>query len=389
MIQSVRILRSVLFICILSCFCANESAVAQPSETNKSKNVIRTKIDLEISKTLNGIRKKYGLPGMGAAVAKCDMVKIAVSGKRRVDRDEKLLINDMFHIGSCGKAITASIVGRLVDRGILGWDDTLKETLNDAIWLPEEYQGITLDMLLRHASGIPHSIDLTTEFLDGFSENWSLVKQRTWFVQRILTHSPKFIVGAHFEYSNWNYVLIGHIIERTTGKSWEELVQKEVFEPLGIEDWGLGATSTGKNPEGNWGHKMVSDKYVPTDFSNPDLIAPAGLVHFSLSSWARFAIAHVCPESNGWISKTSMQHLHDPLELNGGPAGKGVALGWGVSKTTPIKLTHDGSDGTIYARIVAIPEYNTAVIVTCNAGDESAEKAVHEISDILVSQVIK
>lgn len=246
----------------------------------------------------------------------------------------------------------------------------------------------------RHAHaprrGLPTDGAFTPEFTAGFDdEHWPLTKQRAWTAERFLSRPPKETPGSRFAYSNYGYLIIGHVVERATGKVWEQLVRKEVFSPLAMTGCGFGATASAVHPDGNWGHDVKDGAYVPTQEDNPPLIGPAGTVRCSLVAWATFAAAHAGSGPAGWLSPDSLSHLHEAVTLAGVASGKDIALGWGVTRTDPPRLTHSGSNGYNDAEIVVIPRLHAAVVVTGNAGDERARAAAKEAPDELVDQVLK
>src|SRR5262249_46076138 len=121
---------------------------------------------------------------------------------------------------------------------------------------------------------------------------------------------------------------------------------------------------------------------------NPPLIGPAGTVHCTLESWARFARAHAHPDDGGWIKAASMAHLHEALAFEGVPAGKEIALGWGVTRPHPPRPTHTGSNGYNAADIVVIPARHAAVLVVDNAGDDRAMALSSKVRDALVQEIM-
>jgi hypothetical protein len=83
-----------------------------------------------------------------------------------------------------------------------------------------------------------------------------------------------------------------------------------------------------------------------------------------------------------------MHHLHEPLVIAGTSPGKDIALGWGVTRTQPPRITHSGSNGYNVAEIVVIPDWKAAVLVACNAGDERARALCAKVRDMLVDKLI-
>jgi CubicO group peptidase (beta-lactamase class C family) len=358
--------------------------------TSPSTPQLVVRADSRLAARLERVRSAHGIPGMGAAVLRGNRVEIAVTGKRRADRDARLVPGDAFHLGSDTKAMTASIVARLVDRRLLRWDETLAEALREIrAKMNPEFMPVTLDLLMRHVAGLPTDGAFTPEFTAGFDdEHWPIARQRAWMAERFLSRPPKETPGTRFAYSNYGYLILGHVVERATGKTWEDLMREEVFAPLGMTGCGFGPTATSARPDGNWAHDVKDGAYVPTEGDNPPLIGPAGTIHCPLVDWARFAAAHAGSGPVGWLTPDSLSHLHQAAAFAGVTAGKDIALGWGVTRTDPPRLTHSGSNGYNDAEIVVIPRLHAAVLVTSNAGDEAARDAAKEVLDALVDELI-
>lgn len=364
------------------------SARVEPAARVGGRSELRVKSDAGLARRLEALRSASGVPGIGAAILRGDELSVAVAGRRRIDQKTRLTTADAFHLGSDTKAITASIVARLVDRGTLRWEETLSEAMPDFGDMDPAFKTVTLEMLLRHVAGLPQSGAFTPEFTEGFDENWPLIQQRAWMARRFLSRPPALPPGTSFAYSNYGYLIVGHVLERATGAVWEDLARREVFEPLGMAGCGFGATSTNARPTGNWAHDVKEGQYLPTEEDNPPLIGPAGTANCTLQSWALFARAHARPDDGGWLTRSSMTHLHEGYTLAGAPPGKDVGLGWGVMRTDPPRLTHSGSNGYNVAEIVVIPDRHAAVMVVCNAGDEGARTLSGKARDLLVEQML-
>ena len=85
--------------------------------------------DAAITALLEPIRKKHKVPAICAAVLSSKgVIAIGAVGVRRIDTETPVTVNDLWHLGSCTKAMTASMLGRLVEQGAVRWDSTLAET---------------------------------------------------------------------------------------------------------------------------------------------------------------------------------------------------------------------------------------------------------------------
>jgi CubicO group peptidase (beta-lactamase class C family) len=135
-----------------------------------------------------------------------------------------------FRIGSITKQFTAAATLLLEERGKLKVEDPVKKYIPDA---PEAWDKITLYNVLTHTGGIPNF----TDFPDYPQKSLSPMTAEqivAWFKDKPLDFDP----GAKFSYSNSDYVLLGYLIEKLSGQSYEKFLQENILSPLGMEDSG-------------------------------------------------------------------------------------------------------------------------------------------------------
>ncbi|GBC95745.1 Putative penicillin-binding protein PbpX [bacterium HR16] len=335
-----------------------------------------------LNNLLEPIRAEMGLPALAAAVIeKNKLVALGAVGKRRVDRDDPVRREDRFHIGSCTKSMTATLIARLVEMGRLDWGSMVAEVLLDIRkGIRRDYWKVTLEQLLTHRSGLP---DDRTPHPQVFTKLWSLsAKQRLQAAEVILQQEPVAQPGEKTIYSNGGYVVAGTMAEVVTGKTWEELMQEHLFRPLGIKSAGFGAPT-----DGVWGHRSGTGGYLPVPPSpfadNPPVLGPAGTVHLSMPDWARYAILHLrgaTDENPPLLCKTSFARLHTP------PDAGAYAMGWGVTQPEWARgrvLQHAGSNTMWFAQILLVPYAGAGFLVATNAADERARDGVHRVMDVL------
>lgn len=298
-----------------------------------------------------------------------------VTGVRRMDRPDPATIDDVWHIGSDAKPMTATLVALLVDRGVLAWDDTLEKSLPDlADSMRPEYRKATLLQLLTHRSGLPHDYH-DEKFINAFyADKRPVDRQRYDYVSHALTDAPVAPPGAKFSYSNTGFILAGVIAERAARSPYEELMRREIFTPLGMTSAGFGPTPEGE-PQGH-----VAGRVAGALDANPKMFAPAGNIHLSIKDWAAFCIDQMAGyHGGGKILKAATYRM---MESRVPGTQEGVA--WGVQDSLmgyrgPV-LTHAGSDGNWMAYAVLFPETQNGALVAANAGEDmggdKAAKAV-------------
>lgn len=143
-----------------------------------------------------------------------------------------------FEIASITKAVTAATILRLVEQGRLTLDTTLAEALPRETGFPRT---ITIRQLLSHTSGLGNYWDdgkLDREGNNAFLRAFLADPDHSWLPDEILAYSRQLPLRreGRFHYSDTNYVLLGRIIERTTGRPLQRVYRDLIFEPLGMSD---------------------------------------------------------------------------------------------------------------------------------------------------------
>jgi CubicO group peptidase (beta-lactamase class C family) len=147
------------------------------------------------------------VPAMGMLVIRDGAIStVAVRGVRRSDGADPVSAGDIWHIGSDGKAMTATLIASLVDRGVLSWDASLAQMLPDLVdRMRPEYREVTLIQLLSHHAGLPHDVS-DTRFIDSFyADRRPLPEQRLAYIARALEEPPVAPPGTTFNYSNTGF----------------------------------------------------------------------------------------------------------------------------------------------------------------------------------------
>jgi CubicO group peptidase (beta-lactamase class C family) len=332
-----------------------------------------------LNSLLEPIRQKYDLPALaGAIVTSKGLVGAGAVGVRKYGTQTPVTVNDQFHLGSDTKAMTATMLATLVEEGKLSWTTTLEQVFPElASKMDAAYRKVTLDQLLAHRSGFTdESWPAGKTFADMYKLPGTPREQRAASVAMVLREAPVNPPGSKFLYSNRNYAVAGAMAERVANDSWESLMQKRVFDPLGMQTCGFGAMGTYAGPDPKkidqpWQHKLLllgHDAIDPGPQSdNPPVIGPAGTVHCSIIDWGKFATAHLRGEEGlpGILKPETFKRLHTPLFSGDYVAGWGVVdRPWAGGHA----LTHSGSNTMNFAIVWMAPIKDFAVLVATNQG---------------------
>jgi CubicO group peptidase (beta-lactamase class C family) len=168
-------------------------------------------------------------------VAKGDEVMLSKGyGFANVEWEVPNAASTKFRLASVTKQFTAAAILILEERGKLKVEDAVKAHLPDA---PAAWDKVTIFHLLTHTSGIPSANGVPGE---QFAVPITPVESVALVRNRPLAFQP----GEKWNYSNSGYVLLGYLIERISGQSYEKFVQENIFTPLGMKDSGYDSNST-------------------------------------------------------------------------------------------------------------------------------------------------
>jgi CubicO group peptidase (beta-lactamase class C family) len=324
-----------------------------------------------LNQLMEQIRARYQLPALAGAIVTPDKITaIGVAGVRARGTSVPVTIYDKWHMGSCTKAMTATMIARLVEDGRLTWGTTLEQIFG-ANHVHPDLRPATVRQLLGHRAGFKRDAQWpSTQYNEAATLR---MRRRQAVTQEALRTQPAHLPGTTFLYSNLGYVIAGHIAEFKTGVPWESLMVEGVFRKLKMRDSGFGppghnyaVQATGHDKDGNPARRSVDA-----------VVGPAGTIYCTLSDWARFIAEHLKgPEGeSNLLSKERFNELHEPLE------GQSYALGWDPEHLPAAGgkvLGHRGSNAFWLSIVKVALNKDFAVMAVTNIGGDNAQKAVEE-----------
>lgn len=318
-------------------------------------------------------------PALGGMVLRSnEIIWHNVIGTRRMDSDELVTPNDKFHIGSCAKAMTTTIAALLVERGQISWD-TRPGTLYPTLPIIPAFQNITLQDLFQHQAGLP-PFEEDEEFTDLPDLGGTPIEQRRRFAEYVLTNNDVREPGT---YSNAGYGIATAMLETVSGRAWRDLLQQELFDPLGMTSAGFGWPAT-HDPDQPWGHHTFDGPLTPhppdDEYQLPAVIAPAGDIHTNLLDYAPFLQLHLrgLRGQDGLLQAETIKHLHTPIGRN--------ALGWGRQPFRGNAISaHTGSADTFFTATLISDSNDLAITVFSNTTYTTVEKPCIELLQNLLN----
>lgn len=379
-----------------------------------ASGVVLSEKAIDVGSQLEPFIRSAGIPGMAVAVLRGDVIVAqGVAGVRKKGESVPVEMGDEFEIASCAKAMTTTLVAMLIEDGKLRWDTTMGEAFGDIDrGMDPVWRRVTLIQLLHHRSGVtrdPYFRLFTSALSRGANS------ARRTFAIKELGHPPDIPPGTKYAYSNTNYILAAAVVEKITGRKWEDLLKERVFVPLKITSAGFGAPGAPGKLDEPWGHggrrlfsliPLSGASDIPFDPGSssadyPLMAAPAGLIHMSLSDWATFAVLHLRGDPTNpnhasvLLKPEDFALLHRP-EPGANDGYENYASGWAVgtrkwargerASDTGVVIWHAGDNGRWNCLICLAPEIDFGLLIACNrasmwgACDQVAGTLIHEFA---------
>ena len=253
-----------------------------------------------------------------------------------------------FRLGSITKQFTAMAIMILKEQGKLGLDDPIGKYFDDP---PSAWGPVTIHHLLTHTSGV-HSYTSDPEYGRKMAHPETVKSMIARFKDKPLDFAP----GEKFAYSNSGYFLLGAIIERVSGTTYEAFLKHAIFEPLGMNDSGYDHPAT-VLPHRAAGYVRKGDVVENAEYLDMAQPYAAGSLYSTvvdLATWDRAL------SEGRLISKESLDRMFTPVKND-------YAYGWSVTSRSGRKeIGHGGGINGFATNIVRFPDQNVCVVVLCN-----------------------
>jgi CubicO group peptidase (beta-lactamase class C family) len=262
-------------------------------------------------------------------------------------------------LGSITKQFTAAAILALEGDGLLSVSDPIAKYFPD---VPEDKRGITLQQLLTHSSGVTDPDDIGDFDPIGREE----------YVRRILGEKLAFAPGTSYQYANAGYSLLGAIVEKVSGKSYERFLRDRLLAPNGLYEtgyklpqWGPGRLAVGYGPAERWG--TVLGRPMAEDGPYWALRANGGIhsTAFDVLRWAEaLRLGHALPAA-------AVERMWTRYVSEGGDSSYGY--GWSIltlAGGTKV-VTHNGGNGIYFADLAIVPSAKAVLFIATNAVSRS------------------
>ncbi|MGH9059131.1 MAG: serine hydrolase, partial [Acidimicrobiales bacterium] len=317
------------------------------------------------------LARKYRVPGAALGILRVGTGEEVHTSHGVLNKATGVEVTDdaLFQIGSISKVWTSTVVLRLVDEGLLELDAPIADVLPELrLADPDVAKQVTMRHLLTHTSGIDGDVFTDTGRGDDCVERYVELLEQT---------AQNHPIGATFSYCNAGFVLMGRVIEKLTGLTWDAAMREKLFTPLGL-------THTVTLPEDALlfraavGHAAVGDtepEPVPT-WQLPRSMGPAGLISARAADVLAFARLHLTGGVTAageriLTAESAAAMAEKQAELpDRHTIGDSWGLGWIRDDWTGRRIIgHDGNTIGQSAFLRLLPDQGLAVTLLTNGGN--------------------
>ena len=351
----------VVLVCAsLVASCLAQRRITQDQRGGGSDQEIR----LETDRIVQQMMKENGVPGVVLAIVKNGRVVVEKGyGTKSLDSNQPPDENTVFYIGSLSKAITAVGAMLLVDKGKLNLDDAASRYVKD---LPSKWSAITVRQFMTHTSGIP-------ELPKRLKKQEDTIEQALTLAAGLpMTFKP----GTDEKYNNFNFAIIGHLIEEISGQSYSDYMRNNLFAPLGMNHTGGGILD--RFPNHATGYNGVNGNTRPGVFDVQEFGWPSGGLATTLSDLLKLDEAL---RSGKLMKRSTYEQMITKADVGSGTPG------WFTHDAGGIKLVTKNGAGSMgfSSMYIFAPERGDSVIMIRNfAGKAAIQPPANQIMAVVL-----
>ena len=360
--------------------------VAKPDHGTKSNADKKTKVGVSLDQRLERLaskleerRQEFGIPGVALAVVKDDKVILSRGfGVANKENQTPVTPETLFAIGSSTKAFTATVIGMLIDDGKMSWDDPVTRHLPAfklAVDSEDEEAEATIRDLLSHRSGFTR-----------MGMIWAAGKVSRDEILEVATKAePWAEFRKGFHYCNVTYLAAGQAAAVAAESTWDEIIAKRIFAPLGMSGSTTFYEVAQKDPRLSKGY-TATENQTQLPMRNIDSIGPAGSINSNavdMAKWLRFQLNNGDLDSQRLISEEQFLETRSPQIAIGG--GVDYGLGWMLREIDGHRLVeHGGNIDGFGAQVGLFPDDNLGFVLLTNV----SASPLQALSNNMVAEAI-
>jgi len=318
-----------------------------------------------LSKYIGQAFDEFHLNGLSVLIVKDDSI-IFNENWGDAGKGQKVESESVYNIASCTKAFTGAAMAKLVNEGLLKWDDLVIDYLPD-FKLEDDYiaSHMTIEDLLSHRNG------LGTFYGDLLWYETERTNEDIIERMQYLPITNRF--RDQFGYQNVTYIVAAEILEKVTGKSWSEYMQEEILSPLKMKNTAVCATELKEDQK--IAYPMIDGEIIGFSMKHPHAAASLFSSTEDLSRWVRMLLNNGVIEGDTILNVATIEDMMTSRRvknINGllkmaGAQFNTYALGWNMYDHNGKKVVeHGGGMPGYISKVCVVPQENLGIVILTN-----------------------
>jgi len=337
-------------------------------------------VDGKVDAFVKSELQRQRIPGVAVGVYRDGkLTKAQGYGLANVEWDAAVTPDTIFQSGSVGKQFTATAVMMLVEEGKVGLDDPIKKYFPDA---PETWNDIKVHNLLSHTSGLSeYETGARTKMGGPFYMRMDYTEDELY--KRIKEMPMDFKTGEDWAYRNTNYVLLGILIHKVTGKFYGDFLQERVFGPLGMSRTRI-ISEEDIIPRRSSGYRLVKGQLKNQEWVSPSLNSTAdGALYFTVEDLQKWDAALYTEKL---LKKASLDRMWTVEKLSDGKPNKAnYGFAWEINNVNGHRVIEHGGAWQGFTTYIAryVDDRLTVVALTnLDSGHSNPKKITSGVAAI-------
>jgi CubicO group peptidase (beta-lactamase class C family) len=345
----------------------------------------------DLDSVLQEIVARWGIPGLAVGIVQDDEIVYAKGfGVQSLETQTPVTLDSIFCVASVSKAFVATAVVQLAERGTINLDAPLVQYVPYFQLDDERYPQITIRQILSHTSGMPDMDE---------SEYDELVAHPEWddgaaerYVRHLSSRKLAAAPGERFLYSNIAYNVLGDMIAKVSGKSFETTMKKHILIPSGMPNSTFLLEDVSRDllavPHLRTPEMSVSPLYP---YHRAD--APASFLHstiLDMCHWGMTGLNRGSYQGQSILSSASYEMMWTPVVEWGYSRPslyEDMGLGWTLGHYNGTKTVSHGGMGFGWTDfLVILPEKKRAAVILCNEESFARSRTVRAVMDTMMEQ---
>jgi len=348
------------------------------------------RFERELDQVLQEIATAWGIPGLAVGLVQGGEIAYAKGfGVQSLATRAPVTLDSVFAVMSVSKCLVATAVMQWAERGRLDLDAPLVDYLPYLQMDDERVRQITIRQVLSHTSGMPDLED--DEYIELVNHPESDDGAAERFVRSLGDRRLVADPGERFSYSNIGYNVLGDLLAKVSGRSFESTMREEVLVPAGMPNSSFLWTDVARDVQ-VWPHLRAPEMSPTQGYPYHRADAPSSFLHTTVTDlchWAIISLKRGSPAGLSLLSPAGYGSMWTPVAKRGDPPGlyEEMGLGWSLGHYQgAATICHGGAGFGWTAFLLLLPEKDCAGVLMCNEESDAHFRVMQAVADTLVGR---